>query len=283
MSPGKRIPSMQAGAGEFARFSRIRPLGVDVLHARFLTHAYARHSHDALVIGIFERGSVRYSFRGGVERCGPRSLMVFDPDEAHDGIPEPGGFVKRVVYIPVDTLTTTLGSSGTFGRSRLDDPDLWERWRLWLRDAPHETDPLTAENEFTMLLATTFARWSYAPHAAARSRSGLRRARERLLEESDRNIPLVELAADAGLSRAEFVRQFSEAFGLPPHAYQVNARLRHARRMLDRGGTLAAAAAASGFFDQAHLARHFVRAFGISPGRYAKSARSYKTGVMRAS
>jgi AraC-like DNA-binding protein len=79
------------------------------------------------------------------------------------------------------------------------------------------------------------------------------------------------------LSRAEFVRQFHAAYGLPPHAYLINLRLRKARRLLTRGLSLAQAAQESGFFDQSHLSRRFVRAYGVSPGTYARAARSYKT------
>jgi AraC-like DNA-binding protein len=270
---------MRAGAEEFARFHRVQPLDVDVLHAHFVTHAYARHSHETLVIGVFEKGRVRYRYHGGIERCGPQLLMVFDPDEPHDGIPEAGGFLKRVVYVPTDLVRRTLGTVGAFGRSTLEDHELFVRWLGWLEQVSSAVEPLAVETEFTQLLDVTFGRWSAVRRAETENRAGLLRARERLQDEFDRNLSLEELSRTAALSRAEFVRQFSAAFGLPPHAYQVNVRLQKARRMLASGSTLSEVALAAGFCDQAHLSRRFSKAYGVPPGEYAKTARSYKTGI----
>jgi hypothetical protein len=45
------------GASEWTRFSpgegMSRP---DVLHARFVRHAYSRHTHDEYVVGLIETG-----------------------------------------------------------------------------------------------------------------------------------------------------------------------------------------------------------------------------------
>ena len=263
---------------EFADFARICDLGVDVLHARFITHAYARHSHDTLVIGIFEAGAVRYRYRGGIERCATGSLMVFDPEEAHDGIPEPGGFVKRVCYVPIAVVDATLGSHGWFGRSRIDDRSLWSAWQSWLASAPGAVERLGMETEFASLLERTFLRSRVVAGAASCKRTTLLAVRERLEDEPEANVSLAELAATSGLSRAEFVRQFTTAFGLPPHAYVVNLRLRRARRLLERGLPPADVAVACGFCDQSHLSRRFLRAYGVAPGAFLKSARSSKTG-----
>jgi AraC-like DNA-binding protein len=66
------------------------------------------------------------------------------------------------------------------------------------------------------------------------------------------------------------VRLFRERTGLPPHALQVAHRIRAARRLLEAGQTIAAAAAATGFVDQSHLHRHFQRSLGVTPGEYQR-------------
>ena len=80
-------------------------------------------------------------------------------------------------------------------------------------------------------------------------------------------------AREAGLSRYQLVRQFAQATGLTPHAYLVQRRLHHARRLMRAGTPLAEVAAASGFADQSHLTRLFARSFGTTPHAYLRAHR----------
>jgi len=59
---------------------------------------------------------------------------------------------------------------------------------------------------------------------------------------------------------------FRSAFGLPPHAWQVQVRLARARTLIRAGIPIAAVAAATGFADQSHLTRIFKRSYGYTPG-----------------
>jgi AraC-like DNA-binding protein len=78
------------------------------------------------------------------------------------------------------------------------------------------------------------------------------------------------LAAEAGLSRYQFLRAFTRLTGLPPHAYLLQRRVQHARQLVRRGLPLADVAAASGFADQSHMTRCFVRSLGLTPGTFAR-------------
>jgi len=82
---------------------------------------------------------------------------------------------------------------------------------------------------------------------------------------------LAELAALTGLGTYALLRAFRAETGLPPHAYLNQARVREARRLLDRGVPPASAAAEAGFADQAHLTRHFKRIVGVPPGAYQRA------------
>jgi len=82
---------------------------------------------------------------------------------------------------------------------------------------------------------------------------------------------LAELAALSGVSRFQLLRGFVREIGITPHAYLVQLRVRHARRLLTHAHTPAQAALLAGFADQSHLTRAFVRQFGITPGRYSQA------------
>ncbi|MFE4642650.1 helix-turn-helix transcriptional regulator, partial [Streptomyces sp. NPDC056730] len=92
-----------------------------------------------------------------------------------------------------------------------------------------------------------------------------------VLEERMADPPSLErLAADLGTSPYALLRAFRNAYGLPPHSWLTDARVRRARRLLDGGTTPAEAAVAVGFTDQPHLNRHFTRMVGVPPGAYRR-------------
>jgi AraC-like DNA-binding protein len=82
------------------------------------------------------------------------------------------------------------------------------------------------------------------------------------------DISLARLAALAGVDRFHLLRAFRRSLGLPPHLFQTQLRLRHAKRLMLGGEKPAMAAAAAGFADQSHLIRKFKAAYGVTPGQY---------------
>lgn len=81
---------------------------------------------------------------------------------------------------------------------------------------------------------------------------------------------LEQLAAELGTSPFALLRAFRERYGMPPHTWLTDARVRQARRLLDAGTAPAEAAVAVGFTDQPHLNRHFTRIVGVPPGAYRR-------------
>lgn len=90
---------------------------------------------------------------------------------------------------------------------------------------------------------------------------------ERCMEE----LPLAELAREAGMSRYHFVRAFRQAFGMTPHAWQLDARVNRARSLIDQGATLAELALSLGFADQSHFQRIFKQRVAVTPGQYQRN------------
>jgi AraC-like DNA-binding protein/quercetin dioxygenase-like cupin family protein len=99
-------------------------------------------------------------------------------------------------------------------------------------------------------------------------------AREYLEDNLGRSVPLEELASLANLSPYHLARVFRDEIGMPPHAYQTQARLGRARSLLLRGWPPARVAQETGFADQSHLTRRFKRLVGVTPGRYARRSKN---------
>ncbi|MBO9687208.1 MAG: AraC family transcriptional regulator [Mitsuaria chitosanitabida] len=258
-----------------------RLVGIEVVRAD-TARAFARHVHDQFGIGLIDRGAQKSASGRGMVEAGAGDLITVNPGEVHDGTPigdhgrswrmlylDP----ERVFELAADVTGRAVSREVEFTRPTLKDTRLARRFEALfpaLIAAPTAAPSMQAESALLMLLADLLSpRSGDAPIAAAT----ITPARARLDDDPASEVDLATLAADAGLSRFQFLRAFSRATGLTPHAYLIQRRLQRARALIARGLPLADAAAASGFCDQSHLTRHFVRCFGLSPGAYARSVR----------
>jgi AraC-like DNA-binding protein len=106
-----------------------------------------------------------------------------------------------------------------------------------------------------------------------RENPAIKRTKEYLEAHYAEEVTLQELSHVANLSPFHLTRVFRQTVGLPPHAYQTQLRLLHARTLLTQGFPVGHVAAETGFFDQSHFTQQFQRHFLVTPGRYSKTAR----------
>ena len=91
----------------------------------------------------------------------------------------------------------------------------------------------------------------------------------RLLRSSGGTVSTAELAREVGWSGRYLSRRFNVEIGLSPKAAARVARFDVTRRRLQDGApSLAALAAACGYYDQAHLTREFSEFAGCPPARW---------------
>ncbi|WP_275787740.1 helix-turn-helix domain-containing protein [Pararhizobium gei] len=102
----------------------------------------------------------------------------------------------------------------------------------------------------------------------------LRRATDYITENCLRSIRLQELSVLTGLSQSHFSHAFKASTGVPPHQWQMKARIERARQMmLENEMPMSVVAVETGFADQAHFTRVFRKMVGVTPANWAKSQR----------
>ncbi|WP_420830829.1 AraC family ligand binding domain-containing protein [Actinomadura graeca] len=269
--------------GEIAHYFRHPSLpDVDLLRARFVTHRFSRHTHPGYTIGLIEAGVEEFEHLGGVERAGPGSIAVVNPDVVHTGhAGTPEGWTYRVIYPSVEVVEAIAAELGaprgtlSFSAPVLDDPAAARSLRAFHR-AGEAGDTLAASTTLRTALArllTRHARRVPGDDGSAALPPAVRDARD-ILHASLLGPPsLEELAASVGTRPFPLLRAFRATVGLPPHAYLNQVRVRAARALLDEGLRPAEVAARTGFADQAHLTRHFKRTVGVPPGAYQSAAK----------
>jgi AraC-like DNA-binding protein len=108
-----------------------------------------------------------------------------------------------------------------------------------------------------------------APAPAAAADARVRALAQALAEIDAERLDMAALAQRLALSREHAQRLFRRVVGLTPGEYSRCARIHAAKRLLREGASLAEAAQACGFADQAHFARWFRRIFGVTPTMHA--------------
>ena len=103
----------------------------------------------------------------------------------------------------------------------------------------------------------------------------LSRARALLCEVLDEPLTLDDFAAEAALSRYQFIRTFKAVFGETPHQVRIDARLERARRLLITSSLpVTEVCNAVGFASLGTFSHLFTRRVGSSPSTYRREART---------
>ena len=91
--------------------------------------------------------------------------------------------------------------------------------------------------------------------------------------ENPENIYLIEqMAHDACISPFHMIREFKKAFGLTPHQFQMQCKVRKAQKLLEERPA-AEVTFDAGFYDQSHMDRCFKKVVGLSPKEYKKAVK----------
>ena len=244
----------------------------EVLHARFAEHAYPPHTHDVWTLFVVDEGAVRYDL-GRHERFADRAAVsLLPPGVVHDGRPgRDGGYRKRAIYLESDVLGEAIVGPSV-DMPAIAAPSI-RREVIALLDALTDTDDaLEAETRLAFVADGIRASYGQPAELVGPVAPDLGEALRAYLDERSRDaFTLADAAAAFDTTTSRLARAFSDAFGIPPHAYVVGRRLEAARDRILDGESLADVAAAVGFCDQAHLTRRFKRFLGVTPGRFARS------------
>ncbi|MEU8436014.1 AraC family transcriptional regulator [Streptomyces sp. NPDC029216] len=269
-----------AGGREWARHWQYPQLpGLDLLRAHYVRHTFPRHAHDGYVIAAVTGGVEEVGLPGGPVRAGPGSVVLINPEVPHSaraGAPE--GWAYSTLYPSRNLITevaTEIGTPrGTPGFTAALVPDAQGAKMITeVHRAAEAGNALAADTLLRAVVARMLSRHAAPLPARTVARAGgsdAERARA-VLEERMAGPPSLEaLAAELGTSPFALLRAFRERYGMPPHTWLTDARVRRARRLLDAGVAPAEAAVTVGFTDQPHLNRHFTRIVGVPPGAYRR-------------
>ncbi|WP_434363008.1 AraC family transcriptional regulator [Parasalinivibrio latis] len=262
--------------------------GLEVLDASFERQTFSRHSHEGYTVGVIERGAQEFYRTGGNHVAPKDTIILVNADEVHSGhSASEGGWSYKAMYpLPEQFeqisrelqagMTGRINGAPYFPQPVVYDPELAAQMRLVFATLETSENPLLRETLLYAVLVKLMARHAKtreAPKELGKSFGQLNLVKEFLDDFPQASVSLTDLANLASLSPYHLLRSFQSTFGLAPHAYQIQTRLRLAKKLIANGMQLSDAAQECGFHDQSHFHRHFKKAMGVTPGQFAKGTR----------
>ena len=96
----------------------------------------------------------------------------------------------------------------------------------------------------------------------------LKELQDTIMEKPENIYLIEEMAEDSQVSPYHMIRKFKKAFGLTPHQFQIQCKVRKAQKLLETTKSIPEVAYEAGFCDQSHLDRCFQKIVGMTPRQY---------------
>jgi len=256
--------------------------GLELLRATYIRQRFSRHAHQRFAVGVIEAGALGFYYRGENVVAPAGAINLANPDEPHTGhAATQQGWTYRMFYFDADHLRDAVTQMADrlcavprFARGVIRDDGLaYQIRRLHHALAQGTFSRLEMQSRFMALLVALIQRHADTrtyQRPIGREPRAVERVREYIHSHYADDVSIDRLASIVCLSPYYFMRVFTRNVGLPPHTYLIQTRVRQARAMLQAGQRPAAAAQATGFFDQSHFTRHFKRLTGMTPGKYRR-------------
>ena len=245
---------------------------------------YAPHSHSTLSIGAVDSGESVFSRNGQRQKLVRGDVVLIPAGEVHSCNPaDDGRWSYQMLYLDPAWIGGVVGEMGVFDAMVLNrlPPDVAPRRvheRLTQLNKCLFSSATDEDKEAALLVfvGDLFAegRLRRKVRTGELDSARLRAVQALIAERCAESLSLDELAREAGMSRYHFVRAFSRAVGMTPHAWQLDRRIERARALLEQGMSLADAALQLGFADQSHFQRAFKQRVAATPGEYRQVAGS---------
>jgi len=247
---------------------------VTVLSANMSDFKYKTHAHQEYALGVTLNGIQEYNLSGSSLSSYPNGVMLFNPEQAHDGRShDQSCLVYVMLYIDPSVFSEIFEKKGLpyFDTPVVYDTDL-RRKILNLSQAVLTCKEEALCSELLLDLAERIKpnlELDYYKDTVQTAK-----AKEMIHGSLSDIIRLDEICAELNMSKYQFIRAFKANTGISPYQYFLNSKVEHAKQLIEKTKDVYEAVAEFGFFDITHLNRHFKSAYGVTANEYLSSVRN---------
>ncbi|RXY99884.1 AraC family transcriptional regulator [Fictibacillus sp. S7] len=251
------------------KFIYKKAAGITALSASMTDFKYKKHYHKEYAIGVTLRGVQHYTLDGSLQLSYPNGVMLFNPEQAHDGMAHNrNGLEYVMVYIDPELLLEVAEKKDIvcFSTPIVYDFELEKRVLNLANAILGEKDEAFCSEQLLALsdglIQTDLSLDGKKDNAL------IRKAKDILHANLNHVLILEEISMELGLSKFQFIRFFKTHTGITPYQYHLNCKLERAKHLIDKNRDIYAAVAECDFVDLTHLNKHFKRVYGITAFEY---------------
>ncbi len=242
---------------------------ITALAASFSDFQYKMHYHEEYALGVTLRGIQQYNLGGSLQSSYRNGVMLFNPEQAHDGRSyDKAGIDYVMLYIKPELFAEALGKEDGV---RFSAPIVYnyrlERSILNLTNAIFGGRDEALRSELLVELADSFTPPDLSA-AHPQDDALTRRAKQMIRDSLGKVLSLDDLSGEFGMSKFRFIRAFKAGAGVSPYQYFLNCKVERAKQLIETTRDVYAAVAEYGFVDLTHLNRHFKSIYGTTALEY---------------
>lgn len=243
--------------------------GITALSASITDFTYKKHSHKEYAIGVTLRGIQQYNLDGSLQLSYQNGVMLFNPEQAHDGMAhDEAGLDYVMLYIEPQLLLEVIEKKDIvrFTTPIVYDQRLEQRILSLSNAILGEKDEALCSELFLSLtdsLIQTNLSSNYK-----KDNTKVRKAKDMLHTNLENVLKLDEICKELNLSKFQFIRLFKAHTGISPYQYFLNCKIERAKQLIEKNGDVYSAVAECGFVDLTHLNKHFKSVYGTTAFEY---------------
>jgi Transcriptional regulator containing an amidase domain and an AraC-type DNA-binding HTH domain len=247
--------------------------GITALSAVFTDFTYKKHCHEEYAFGVTLSGIQRFNIDGSLELSYPHGVLLFNPEQVHDGMAQDKTGLKYVMLYVEPKLFLELIEKNdrvAFASPVIYNCSLEQSIRNLANAIINAAEP-SLFDELLVAFANNFSRMDINT-VCKKDDVLIKKAKEIMYYSLENVLQLDEICQELNLSKFKFIRIFKANTGLSPYQYFLNCKISLAKRLIEKNRDVYSTIAECGFVDLTHLNKHFKSIYGTTALEYLKSS-----------
>ena len=235
---------------------------------------YAKHSHDMLSLTAIKSGEIDIEFHSyKSEVLKEKHIAVFNPHQVHKSTNKSKNtYGYFVLYFDeawcIKLQNQIFDNQNTFYPIHINIIEDKEQNKTFLKLCE---DILKSKNPYTQIekfMLDIFK--NYAKEDTRISKNSLAKEVKEYILNTSEQISLDDIAKKFSYSKEHIIRSFKKEFGLSPHAFLLDSKVKKAKKDLNTNYeiNLSDIALEHGFYDQSHFSKNFKKVYATNPNAY---------------